>query len=100
MGNRIEKKFLYKEKKNSFWQTPTITPVAMAALAACCWMIKNKDQGGIFFPDDILEYKEIIKFSERYISKTIYKTIDRKCIEQNLDIDINTLQLKDIFSKE
>ena len=99
VGNRIEKKFLYRDKKNSFWQTPTITPVAMSALAACCWMIKNKDKGGIFFPDDILEYKEIIKFSEKYISKTIYKTIDRKYIEKKLGIDLNSLQLKDIFTQ-
>ena len=68
IGNRIKKTFLYKDKKTSFWQTPTITPVAMSALAACCWMIENKDKGGIYFPDDILEYKEIIDFAERYIS--------------------------------
>ena len=34
VGNRIKKNFLYKDKKSSFWQTPTITPVAMSALAA------------------------------------------------------------------
>jgi len=100
VGNRIKKKFLYKERKNSFWQTPTITPVAMSALAACCWMIKNKDRGGIFFPDDILEYKEIINFSEKYISKTIYKTIDRKKVEQTLGVNLNELQLKDIFNNK
>jgi len=100
VGNRIKKKFLYKDKKNSFWQTPTITPVAMSALAACCWMIKNKDKGGIFFPDDILEYKEIINFSEKYISKTIYKTMSRKQIEHSLGINLNNIQLKDIFIKK
>ena len=42
VGNRIERKFLEKDKKSSYWQTPTITPVAMSALAATCWMIKNK----------------------------------------------------------
>ena len=99
VGNRIKKHFLYKDKKSSFWQTPTITPVAMSALAAVCWMIKNKDKGGIYFPDDIKEYKEIIHFAEKYISKTIYKTIRREKIEHSLDIQLNCLQLKDILKK-
>ena len=97
VGNRIKKSFLYKNKKTSNWQTPTITPVAMSALAACCWMIKNKNKGGIYFPDDILEYKEIIDFSEKYISKTIYKTIKKRRIEKCLNIDLDSLQLKDIL---
>ena len=99
VGNRIKKHFLYKDKKSSFWQTPTITPVAMSALAAVCWMIKNKDKGGIYFPDDIKEYREIIHFAEKYISKTIYKTIRREKIEHSLDIQLNCLQLKDILKK-
>ena len=98
VGNRIEKNFLYKDKKSSFWQTPTITPVAMSALAATCWMIKNKDRGGIYFPDDINEYKEIIKFAEKYISKTIYKTFRKKKIEKELSINLENLQLKDIIN--
>ena len=69
----------------------------MSALAATCWMIKNKDKGGIYFPDDINEYKEIIKFAEKYISKTIFKTISKEKIEQSLDIKLNSLQLKDIL---
>ena len=97
VGNRIKKNFLYKDKKASFWQTPTITPVAMSALAVTCWMIKNKDKGGIYFPDDIKDYKEIIKFAEKYISKTIYKTISKGKIEHSLDITLNSLQLKDIL---
>lgn len=97
VGNRIKKSFLYKDKKKSFWQTPTITPVAMSALAATYWMIKNKDKGGIYFPDDINEYKEIINFSEKYISKTIYKTISKKKIEHELNINLDNLQLKDII---
>jgi len=97
VGNRIKKNFLYKDKKLSFWQTPTITPVAMSALAASCWMIKNKNKGGIYFPDDINEYKEIINFAEKYISKTIYKTFNKKKIEKELEINLNSLQLKDIL---
>lgn len=97
VGNRIKKKFLYKDKKSSFWQTPTITPVAMSALAASCWMIKNKDKGGVYFPDDIKEYNEIINFAEKYISKTIYKTFSKEKIERQLNIDLNNLQLKDIL---
>lgn len=97
IGNRIEKNFLYKDKKASFWQTPTITPVAMSALAATVWMLKNKDRGGIYFPDDISEYKDIINFAEKYISKTIYKTFNKKKIEKDLDIDLNDLQIKDII---
>lgn len=100
IGNRIKKKFLYKNKKNSFWQTPTITPVSMSALSAMCWMIKNKDRGGIYFPDDIKEYNEIINFVERYISKTIYKTFSKKKIEKELDVNLDSLQLKDILKKE
>jgi len=99
IGNRIKKNFLYKDKKTSFWQTPTITPVAMSALAATCWMIKNKDRGGIYFPDDISEYKQIINFAEKYISKTIYKTFSKKKIEEELGIDLNNLQLKDILKE-
>ena len=34
-----------KEELLAFWQTPTITPVAMSALAAVCWMLKNRDLG-------------------------------------------------------
>ena len=69
----------------------------MSALAVTCWMIKNKDKGGIYFPDDINEYKEIIKFAEKYISKTIYKTISKEKMESSLDIKLNSLQLKDIL---
>lgn len=98
VGNRIKSNFLYKDKKTSYWQTPTITPVAMSALAAACWMIKNKEKGGIYFPDDINEYKEIIGFAEKYISKTIYKTFNKRKIESKLDIDLNNLQLNDILS--
>ena len=99
VGNRIEMPYLYKNKKDSYWQTPTITPVAMSALAATCWMIKNKDKGGIYFPDDITEYKDIIKMAEKYISKTIYKTFDKKEIEENLKINYDDIQVKDIFQK-
>lgn len=97
VGNRIEAGFLYKNKKDSYWQTPTITPVAMSALAAVCWMIKNKEKGGIYFPDDITEYKDIIKIAEKYISKTIYKTFEKSTIEENLKIDFSNLQTKDLF---
>ena len=100
VGNRIKQSFLYKDKKSSFWQTPTITPVAMSALAVTCWMIKNKDKGGIYFPDDISEYKEIINFAEKYISKTIYKTFNKKKIEQELSIDLDNLQIKDIINEK
>ena len=97
VGNRIKKNFLYKDKKTSFWQTPTNTPVAMSALAASCWMIKSKNRGGIYFPDDINEYKEIINFAEKYISKTIYKTFNKKKIEKELNINLDNLQFKDII---
>lgn len=97
VGNRIKKNYLYKDKKASFWQTPTITPVAMSALSAACWMIKNKEKGGIYFPDDIKDYNEIINFAEKYISKTIYKTIKKEKIEKSLSIKIDNLQLKDIL---
>ena len=61
----------------------------MSALSAVCWMIKNKDKGGIYFPDDIKDYKDIIKTAEKYISKTIYKTIN---------IEDKKTQSKDFFS--
>ncbi len=97
VGNRIKKRFLYKNTVSSFWQTPTITPVAISALAAICWMIKNKEKGGIYFPDDIKDYKEIIKLSEKYISKTIYRTFKKQKIEKSLCIDIENLQFKDLL---
>ena len=99
VGNRIEMTYLYKNKKGSYWQTPTITPVAMSALAATCWMIKNKNKGGIYFPDDILEYKEIIKTAEKYISKTIYKTFDKNKIGESLKINFDDIQIQDILKK-
>ena len=61
-------------------------------------MIKNQNRGGIYFPDDIKEYNEIIKFAEKYISKTIYKTFSKKKIEQELNINLNNLQIKDIMN--
>ena len=60
-------------------------------------MIKNKNRRGIYFPDDINEYKEIINFAEKYISKTIYKSFNKKKIEHELDINLNSLQLKDVL---
>ena len=84
VGNRIEPSYLYKHKKDSYWQTPTITPVAMSALGAVCWMLKHKDKGGIFFPDDIPDYQYILKIAEKYISKTIYQTFDTEMIEKVL----------------
>lgn len=100
VGNRVELSYLYKTKKDSYWQTPTITPVAMSALAALCWMIKNKDKGGLYFPDDIDDYKYIVKKAEKYISKTIYKTFDKKKIEKELNINFSNIQSKDFFVKK
>lgn len=97
VGNRVETAFLYKDKKTSYWQTPTITPVAMSALAAVCWMLKHRDKGGIFFPDDIEDYQEIIKLAEKYISKTIYQTFSKEDVSQALGIDFANMQLKDIL---
>lgn len=97
VGNRIELPFLYKKSKGSYWQTPTITPVAMSALGAVCWMIKNKDEGGIYFPEDIGDYKYILKTAEKYISKTIYKTLDKKIIKDEYNINLSNLQSKDFF---
>ncbi len=99
VGNRIELSFLYKNLKDSYWQTPTITPVAMSALSAICWMIKNKDKGDIYFPDDIPDYKYILKIAEKYISKTIFKTFDSKTIEKELKIKLSNIQSKDFFVK-
>jgi len=92
----VEGSYLYKNPKRSYWQTPTITPVAMSALAAVCWMLKNRDKGGIYFPDDIPDYKFIIKFAEKYISKTIYRTFSKEEIEAGMGVDFKDLQMKDI----
>lgn len=97
VGNRVETSFLYKNKKNSYWQTPTITPVSMSALAAVCWMLKNKEKGGIYFPDDIPDYQYIIKTAEKYISKTIYQTFTKEIVAEHLKIDFENLQVKDIL---
>lgn len=99
VGNRIELSYLYKKKKDSYWQTPTITPVSMSALAALCWMLKNQKRGGIYFPDDIDDYAYILKMAEKYISKTIYKTFDKSLVENALSIDCSHLQSKDFFVK-
>ena len=97
VGNRVETDYLYKNKKDSYWQTPTITPVAMSALAAVCWMLKNKDKGGIYFPDDIPEYASIIKTAEKYISKTIYRTFSKEEVEEALQVDLEKVQLRDVL---
>ena len=100
VGNRIEPSYLYKHKKGSYWQTPTITPVAMSALAAVCWMLKHKDRGGIFFPDDIPDYQYILKIAEKYISKTIYHTFDGDMIEKALKIQLSDIQSSHFFVTE
>ena len=97
VGNRIERDFLSKDKKSSYWQTPTITPVAMSALAATCWMLKNKAKGGIYFPDDIMDYPYILKIAEKYISKTIYRTFDKEEIENSLQTNLDNPQTKNLF---
>ena len=100
IGNRVELSYLYKNPKHSYWQTPTITPVAMSALSAVCWMLKNKEKGGIYFPDDIMDYKYILKTAEKYISKTIYQTFDQKTVAEALNIDFANLQMKDFLSSQ
>lgn len=100
IGNRIEHSFLAKHKKDSYWQTPTITPVAMSALAGVCWMLKNKEKGGIYFPDDIKEYSCILKTAEKYISKTLYQTFTKEEIEKNLNINLSNPQTKNLLVKE
>ena len=97
VGNRVEPSFLYRKKKDSYWQTPTITPVAMSALAAVCWMLKHTEKGGIYFPDDIAEYREIIRTAEAYISRTIFHTFSREEVEGQLCIDLKRLQLRDLL---
>lgn len=99
VGNRVEMDFLYKKAKDSYWQSPTITPVAMSALAAFCWMIKNKDKRGIYFPEDIDDYKYILDIAEKYITKTIYKTYSKEFIEEILNINLNNVQSRDFFVK-
>ena len=99
VGNRVEMGFLNKDKKTSYWQTPTITPVAMSALSAVCWMLKNKNQGGIYFPDDIKDYKYIVNMAEKYISKTLYKTFSKDEVEKALKVDFSDLKINDIFVK-
>lgn len=71
----------------------------MSALAAVCWMLKNKEKGGIYFPDDIMDYKYILKIAEKYISKTIYKIFSKDDLVKELKIDFENLQTKDMFVK-
>ncbi len=97
VGNRIERSYF---KKNSYWQTPTITPVAMSALAAVCWMLKHKENGGIYFPDDLPDYKYILKVAEKYISKTIYQTFDKTFLEKQIHVDFSKMKSEDFFVKE
>ena len=53
---------------------------------------------GIYFPDEIWDYKYIIKKAEKYISKTIYKTFSKDEVEQALKVDFSDLKMKDVFS--
>ncbi len=97
VGNRVTLSYLYKHKQKSFWQTPTITPVSMSALSAVCWMLKHPNQGGIYFPDDIKDYKYIIKKSEKYISPTIYQTYPKELIEKKLKINLSNIKSQDFY---
>ena len=99
VGNRVELSYLKKNKPN-YWQTPTITPVAMSALAAVCLMLKNKNLKGINFPDDLKDYKYIIKLAEKYISKTIYKTFTQEEIAKSLNIDFATLTSEEFYAQK
>lgn len=99
VGNRVELSYLYKKKKRAYWQTPTITPVSVSALSAVCWMLKNQDKRGIFFPDDIKDYKKIVKKAEKYISKTLYKTFDKNVIEEYLNMNLSNISSKDFIVK-
>lgn len=99
VGNRVTMQYLNKNKKHCYWQTPTITPVAMSALSAFKWMIQNKDKGGIYFPDDIKDYKTIIKTAEKYISKTIYQTFSKEELEKHMGIRFQNIRMQDVFVK-
>ena len=61
-------------------------------------MLKNRDRGGIYFPDDIKEYSYIIKNAEKSISRTIYKTFSKKELAEALQIDFGRLQVKDLLT--
>jgi len=98
-GNRVELPYLYRDKKTTYWQTPTITPVAISALSAICWMIKNKDKKGIFFPEDITDYKYILRIAEKHISKTIYKTFTKETLGKALRINFSSIRAKDSLVK-
>jgi homospermidine synthase len=93
-GNRLELGFI-KKKGYSGFQTPTITPVAAGALGAICWMLKNKNKKGIFYPDDIIDFDYIVGVAEKYISKTIYATFKQSDLK---NINFNNIQLKDFIS--
>ena len=97
VGNRVEFTYLYRDKKTTYWQTPTITPVAISALAAVCWMITHKNNKGIFFPDDIADYKYILKIAEKYISKTIYKSFDKETLGEALGVDLSNARARDFL---
>ena len=71
----------------------------MSALAALKWMIRNENKGGIYFPDDIKEYNDIIKDAEKYISKTIYKTFSKEEVADATNIDFEDIQFKSILVK-
>ena len=62
-------------------------------------MIKNKNKGGIYFPDDILDYKYILKIAEKYISKIVYKTFKKEELEKELNINLSKIQFDDFFVK-
>ena len=60
-------------------------------------MLKNREKGGIYFPDEIEDYSYIIKKAEKYISKTIYKTFTQEEVSKNIGVNFEDLQAKDIF---
>ena len=60
-------------------------------------MIKNKERGGIYFPEEIPDYQAIIKTAEKYISKTLYKTFTKEEVARELGVNFENLQIKDVF---
>jgi homospermidine synthase len=71
--------------------------VAISALAAICWLITHKAKKGIFFPEDITDYKYILKLAEKYISKIIYKSFDKKTLSEALGVDLSKIRAKDFL---
>ena len=83
VGNAVS---LKDAQKFGMQNTPTILQVSSGVLAGIVWLMKHRDVGGIFYPEDVDmdEYNEIM---EKYMGETIIEEVAREEINAPIQWD-------------